>query len=83
MPAPPRPLPTERRGRGADLVDHGGDDSGEGDRQEGPQETGHGSPGREGEDDRQRVESQDPPHDQRLEDMGVGLIHGSNQDRDE
>jgi tellurite resistance protein TerC len=74
---------TERRGRGADLVDHGGGDGSEGNSQEGPQETGHGSPGREGEDDRQRVESQDPPHDERLKNMGVGLVHGSNQDGDE
>jgi len=74
---------TERRGRGADLVDHGGGDSSEGNSQEGPQETGHGSPGREGEDDRQRVESQDPPHDERLKNMGVGLVDGSNQGSDQ
>src|SRR6266566_662458 len=81
----PTPSPswaTERRGRGADLVDHGGGDSSEGNSQEGPQETGHGSPGREGEDDRQGVESQDPPHDERLENMGIGLVDGSNQGGD-
>ena len=74
---------TERRGRGADLVDHGRGDGSEGNSQEGPQETGHGSSRREGEDDRQRVESQDPPHDERLENMGIGLVHGSNEDGDE
>ena len=74
---------TERRDRGADLVDHGRGDGGEGNGQEGPQETGHSSPRRQGEDDPQRVESQDPPHNQRLENLGIGLVHGRNQDGDE
>ena len=79
----PAPPATEGRGRGADLVDHGGGDRSEGNRQEGPQETSHGGSRREGEDDRQRVESQDPPHDEGLKHMGVGLVHGSNEEANE
>ncbi len=83
LPVPSLPATCLRPTGRVDLIDHGSGDRSERNSQESAQEPCRRSADGEGEDDRHRVEAQGLAHDEGLEDMGVGLVDGHDQNNDE